>query len=778
MRATALVVAAALLAAAGPVRAAQVTVRSGVSATHVPLGESVDWVISIEGVMGADPPVVPPLDFARADFGGSSQEMSFINGQMTARTVFQYRLTPTKEGRFALPSVRLRAGGKVYTTDPVALLVSPPQPGVAPSFGAGGARTTPRLKLEATVEPRTVVVGQPVICTIRLYQGTRLLGDPDYRGPDTPQFFVENADVGRSYYTGSGPDRWLVGERKTVLYPTTSGRLTIGPATMTCLVPDPDTPDGIQVNLATDPVPIDVRPLPPAPPGYEGAVADAALSGVVDRTTIRADESIVVTFRLAGSGNLRLAPPPGFKDLEDFDLFEKKVDDSLAVNEGRPEGTKIVRYTLLPRRPGALQLPRVSYVTYVPGEGYRTLTWAGARIDVTPGLARDSRGGDKGVRYALVPTADPGGEPWTPARPFVGIALALAGLGAWITAAARRRAAKRGGGDGGVHGAALRAAMAGLDDARRKDNAREFWRRAEDALQGLPGGDDLRARVAQARYAPGGGDAGEMARLAPELSRFLAAAAATGARARRPLPGNVRAALALCALSVVVALGVGTWRLSGARPFPGLAPQLAAAAHAVGGGQVDAGQRALVGLWNRGAHRPGVAFDLAVAAYYQKRLGEAALWTERGRRLDPRHPLASDLAQALAEQDAWAGLPTGALAATTVGELVFAALVLVALAGLALALGGRLLRPTGFVLLGLALALGGLAAREGAVGQGPGRAVIVTEAPLSDAPGGPGTVTLEAGRAVWLEGGGNGWQRIKVSPQVEGWVPTAAVQAL
>jgi len=294
---------AALACAPATAPAAEVTVRSSVSATHVPIGETIAWVVSIEGVMGADAPVVPPLDWAHVEFGGSSQEMNFVNGQMSARTVFQYQLTPTREGRFALPAVRVRAQGKVWTTDPVALLVTPAQPGTTPSFGGGGSGTTPRLRLVASAEPRTVVVGQPVVYTIRLYQGTRLLGDPDFRGPDTPQFFVEPAGIGRTYYEGSGPDRWLVGERKTVLYPTTSGRLTIGPASMTCLVADPDRPDGIQVNLASDPLPIDVRALPAAPAGYEGAVADAALSGVVDRTTIRADESVVVTFRLAGRGN-------------------------------------------------------------------------------------------------------------------------------------------------------------------------------------------------------------------------------------------------------------------------------------------------------------------------------------------------------------------------------------------------------------------------------------------------------------------------------------------
>jgi hypothetical protein len=546
---------------------------------------------------------------------------------------------------------------------------------------------------------------------------------------------------------------------------------------MTCLVADPDQPNGLPVNLASDPIPVDVRPLPPAPAGFGGAVVDAELAGTVDRTTIRADESILVTFRLAGTGNLRLAPAPEWKDLEDFDVFEKKEDDSLAVEEGRPEGTKRLYYTLLPRRPGVLRLPPLRYVTYVPGQGYRTLSWAGATIEVTPGLARDARTTGNGERIALTPTRDVGGEAWTPARPFVGGALAAFGLAAWVVAAARRRRMAAGRADGGG-AAAMRGAARALEEVRNKDDARTFFARAEEAMRSLPDAPDLHARVAEARYAPGGAAAEAMARLGPELTRALLAEAAALDRVRVPLPLFVRGtAIALVALAVA-ALAVGGYRAAQAPALPDLAPRLVRAVELLEAGQVPAGERALLDLWNAGARRPGVALDLAVAADFQKRLGEAALWTERGRRIDPRHPLATDLAQALVTQDAWEGLPTGALAATTVGELVFAALLLLALAGFAFAVGGSVPRGVGAGLLLLALGAAGFAVREAAVGQAPGRAVVVIETPLADTPGGPSTVTLEAGRAVWIVGTGRGVTHVKVSGQVDGWVAASAVREI
>ena len=761
-----------LFAIAAPARA-QVTVRSSVSATRIPLGESFDWVVSVDGAMGAEAPVVPQIDFARIEYEGSSQQMSFVNGVTSQRTVFQFRLTPTRTGRFQVPAVTVRAKGGVYATDPIELEVTPPQPGVAPSMAANGRV---RLRLVASAAPRSVVVGEPVVYTIRFYQGTRILGAPDYRGPETPRFYVEPTGPGTTAYEGTGPDRWLVGERRTVLYPTVTGRLTIGPATMACLVADYDHPDGVEVDLRSEPVPIDVHPLPPAPDGFSGTVADARLSGALDRTSVRADESVTLTFRLAGRGNLRLAQPPAFERLADFEVFDRKVEDSLAVEDGNPTGTKLVRYTLLPRRPGTLELPPLRYVVYVPGEGYRTLDWAGARVDVAPGLGRGPAAG--AARFTLVPTAAPGGTPWTAARPWAGAGLLLL---AFAFALPRLVAKPPVPPEEAARAAGLDHALEGLGQARTRGDVREFWRRAEEALELLPAtaAGDLRERIARARYAPGGGTAAEVdaafARLG-ELLKDRRSEARALARVRAPLWIRITT-IALIVLGVASA-AIGAFEWIRAPKDDALASRLRLAAAALQGAARPQARAALVELWNEGARRPGVALDLAIGAWYERRLGETTLWTERARRLDPRHPLVRDLEHALAQEGAWEGLPTGARARTTGGELAFAACAAAALGLILLGLRRRWSRVAGGLVLFVGIVLGAIAAQSGAAGEAPGRAIVLADTPLADRPGGTGDVTLEAGRALWLEGASGGWMRVRAGSQVRGFVPVGQVRAI
>src|SRR5262249_25278778 len=236
-----------------------------------------------------------------------------------------------------LPSVSFQVGRTVVRSQPVSVDVAPAAPGLSSGSSGGGAR----LKLVITVDRNHAVVGEPIRMTVRFFQGVRLRSDPDYRAPDVPGFWSEQPAVPRSYYLSDATGRWLVSETRTFLYPTVSGRLRIGSARMECeLAGEEDdgtsglsgmgTP-GQTVEIQSDPISVDVSPAPTAgqPGGYQGAVGDFSLSIHPERVRVRADETMNLTVRVAGTGNLRLAPLPQWPALDDFQVYSKSSDDSL-----------------------------------------------------------------------------------------------------------------------------------------------------------------------------------------------------------------------------------------------------------------------------------------------------------------------------------------------------------------------------------------------------------------------------------------------------------------
>src|SRR5207237_10862793 len=84
----------------------------------------------------------------------------------------------------------------------------------------------------------------------------------------------------------------------------------------------------------------------------------------------------------------------------------------------------------------------------------------------------------------------------------------------------------------------------------------------------------------------------------------------------------VRSATIVLLVLGVAALAVGAFEWIRAPKDDALASRLRLAAAALQGEARPQARTALLDLWNEGARRPGVALDLAIAAWYDRRLRE------------------------------------------------------------------------------------------------------------------------------------------------------------
>ena len=111
-------------------------------------------------------------------------------------------------------------------------------------------------------------------------------------------------------------------ELRTVLFPSLAGPVTIEPARIT--IPGGFFSSGAE--LQTQPVALDVKPMPPnAPPSFNGAVGQFTLSGNVDTTQSKVNEPITWEVTLSGWGNLNALPDPTWPDLPEWRSFESQA---------------------------------------------------------------------------------------------------------------------------------------------------------------------------------------------------------------------------------------------------------------------------------------------------------------------------------------------------------------------------------------------------------------------------------------------------------------------
>ena len=117
---------AALLALLLPLCAAfaEPRVRGTLSTNTANVGEAVEYELTIEGELTEKPPA-PNVDGIELRGTSQSRQMSFINGNVTNRLILTYELVPKREGKFTIPALEVRVGGKVLRTMPATLTVAP-----------------------------------------------------------------------------------------------------------------------------------------------------------------------------------------------------------------------------------------------------------------------------------------------------------------------------------------------------------------------------------------------------------------------------------------------------------------------------------------------------------------------------------------------------------------------------------------------------------------------------------------------------------------------------
>jgi hypothetical protein len=383
VRLLSLVVSLALVSAAAKAQSAHWDPPGGT----LPVGQGAALQLVFEDCEAKDTPAPPRVDGLALEYSGQSSSMSWINGTYSHSVMYNFAALLSKNANIEIPAFDVETTkGRVRVA---AARFSP----TGATVGSTGQALDTAAKSSLEALPDTVWAGEVFDLTYRI-------------------------EVARSYYPdfGHGAFEWkpepLVAEDWSQPVAFTSSSLSEPQTGLTyrtrAFVPKPGTvvlsPARQIVNLSigmsglgffqqrqfqqfsiTSSAPtIEVRPLPPAPLEFTGAVGSFTLASKVVPTTVPVGEPVTWTVELKGRGNWPEIPGLPARDVSKaFQVVQPKPKRTPVPNK-LFDSTLSEDVVLVPTEPGTYDLPPASFTYFDPKEGvYRTLTAPGARITVT-----------------------------------------------------------------------------------------------------------------------------------------------------------------------------------------------------------------------------------------------------------------------------------------------------------------------------------------------------------------------------------------------------------
>ena len=373
-----------------------------------------------------------PTDFAWAsndDFqiqwgpqSGKSTSIQIINGQRTksVQSTYTYVLRPIKAGRFTIPAATAKVKGKSIASEPVNIEVvaagaaSSRQSAAKPSGQTAQRQQTgvqdSDIFLTLTLDHTKVVVGEPIIATLKLYQRVNIAGFENVSFPTFNGFWSQeieapsNIEFAREVHDGQIYNAALL--RKFVLVPQHQGQITINPAEMTCLVNVRVSSGGTSIfdgffddyrtvrkKVATQPLTVTVEPLPAgAPASFAGGVGHFSVSAKVSKDTLKTHEAASLLLTVSGRGNLSLLETPKVNFPPDMEVYDTKISDK--IDKSGLSGSRTYEYPFIPRSYGDFEIEPVKYSYYdVNQHKYVTLETQPILLNVLRGNEAETSGG-------------------------------------------------------------------------------------------------------------------------------------------------------------------------------------------------------------------------------------------------------------------------------------------------------------------------------------------------------------------------------------------------
>ncbi len=356
----------------------QVAFKSEASKTALVAGEafSVGFFIqsSTDSYSIDEPMKYPDHKGLRIVGENRSQNVQFVNGRGMIEDGVILVFVGEKPGKYKIGASKIVIDGKTYTTKPIDIEI-------AKTAVAAAVKSTQQAQpvfLQSDVSKQNPYVNEQVGLTVKLYardlgmlnrkrnfrQG-KLEGLSPKMVKNSPETIKQEMISGKQYFSEE--------IARYYVFPQKPGRIEIDPFSLDVLV---SGTYGTEVyEIKSNPVVINAKALPEGKPAsFKGAVGQFELNTSVDKTELKANESINMEVEITGSGNLNGIIFPTINTSENLEKYAPKKRDAYKTYPRGMQGKVVQENVLVPNFGGEYSISPVEFSYFDPEkEKYITL---------------------------------------------------------------------------------------------------------------------------------------------------------------------------------------------------------------------------------------------------------------------------------------------------------------------------------------------------------------------------------------------------------------------
>ncbi|MCQ2143214.1 MAG: BatD family protein [Bacteroidales bacterium] len=324
----------------------------------------------------------------------TSTSISFVNGKKSQSTqlTYTYILLPKSTGVFTLPGASATVKGEKISCEGrkievVAASSSKPSQSSQSSSSSSQPSSSREVSdndifMKLSLSRTNVVLGEPVTAVLKLYTRADVRG---FEGAKLPSFngfwsqdITPDGDIQFARENVDGHIYNAAVIKKYVLIPQQSGKLSIDPSELICLISVRVSGGGnsifdgffdhsptIRKRVTAPALAVNVAALPsPAPASFSGGVGKFSLSAKLTRDSLKTHEAASLIVTVSGKGNISLLEAPKVNFPHDIEVYDTKTKEKSDKSTGGTSGSKTYEFPFIPRSYGDFTIEPIKYSYY------------------------------------------------------------------------------------------------------------------------------------------------------------------------------------------------------------------------------------------------------------------------------------------------------------------------------------------------------------------------------------------------------------------------------
>lgn len=362
-----------------------VSVSASISETSVFTGERISFSVEISGSFNnVSRPELPEFKGFRllSSNPSTSRSYSFVNGESSTTYTYSYYLIAQEQGSYQIPPATITIDGDSYETDPIGVqVIDRNESAKDPS-----ASERPNIFLRLEVSDSQPVTGQQIITDVILFfkDGLEVNSYQPVPGWKAEGFWKEELEnTSRPKASSTIVDGVRYRKARLLqfsLFPTKVGELEISPYKIIVSVRSSRSRDDPfssffggfgsnqrQVELASEPLTVDVKPLPKSEQGqYIGGVGTFSVDRRISTTNAMVGETVELVTNIEGTGNVPLITRPDYELPDGLEVYEPQQNSSINRRNQRISGSKTFTDVVVARSPGSYTIPAKTITYFNP----------------------------------------------------------------------------------------------------------------------------------------------------------------------------------------------------------------------------------------------------------------------------------------------------------------------------------------------------------------------------------------------------------------------------